>query len=73
MNKLEWAGRIALAAKAMITISIFLVMTWWGASLVLFSICLVLYCVASWMQGDAQEASEAKPENELLTPFPVRQ
>lgn len=59
LNKQEWARRLAITANVLVTVSIFLVMTWWGASLVLFSTCFVLYCVAWWMKGGTPEELES--------------
>lgn len=51
MDRHELARRIAVSANALITISLFLVMIWWNASLVLFVGCWVMYCIAWWIEG----------------------
>ena len=69
LNKHEWARRIARTANVLITISIFLVMVWWGASLVLFGTCGVLYCAAWWMEGGVGDKATTPSEAGLTSPF----
>ncbi len=69
LNKQQWARRLATTANVLITISIFLVMIWWGASLVLFSTCTVLYGAAWWMGGGGPEAASTPDGTRLVSPF----
>lgn len=69
MNKQEWARCVARTANVLITVSIFLVMIWWGASLILFSVCCVLYSMAWWLQEDVPGAAATPDEAGLLSPF----
>ncbi len=71
MNRHELARRIAMTANALITISLFLVMLWWRASLVLFTTCWMMYCAAWWIEGsyrDPQPSGSARPP---IVPFTV--
>lgn len=75
LNKQKWARRMAVTANALLTISIFLVTTCWGASLALFSTCGVLYCTVWWMWGGAGELQDSHSDKGLtnrLTLPPVR-
>lgn len=67
MDRHELARRIAVSANALITISLFLVMIWWNASLVLFVVCWVLYCIAWWIEGSVAEQRAVVHTG----PFPV--
>ena len=69
LDKQQWALRLATTANVLITVSIFLVMTWWGASLVLFSTCAVLYGAAWWMGGGGPETASGQSEAEMVGPF----
>ena len=60
MNKHELARRMAVTANALITISLFLVLLWWRASLILFTTCWVLYTLAWWIEGSVQEEGHSR-------------
>ncbi len=68
LNKQKWARRLATTANVLLTISIFLVMIWWGASLVLFSTCAVLYGAAWWMDGGPETAGTTGKAG-MVSPF----
>lgn len=69
MDKHEWARRMAITANVLIIINIFVAMTWWGASVVLFSACFVLYGAAWWMKGASGETAASAEESGLANRF----
>ena len=70
-NRHELARRMAVTANALITISLFLVMLWWRASLVLFTTCWVLYCTAWWIEGSYQDPELRRAATPSIVPFTV--
>ena len=71
MTSNELAQRLALIAKALIPISVFVVMVCLSAGVALFTSCWVLYGLAWWMEERTVGPSEATGPTGPTLPFIV--